>query len=96
MWEKRRGFTSPPLPYARVLPLPIEPVSQWTIPEKNKQGGGGLRANLFETPLEILDFSFTPENSKQNKASPVAIPQNCVTPHEILRPKTKTTPGYST
>ena len=30
MWEKRRGFTS----HARVLAA-IEPVSQWTIPDKN-------------------------------------------------------------
>ena len=40
MWDKR-GFTTP---HAGVLP-PIEPVSQWTIPQKKKNrvevGGGG-------------------------------------------------------
>ena len=34
MWEKRTGFT----PHAEVLP-PIEPVSHWTIPEKDQTGG---------------------------------------------------------
>ena len=36
MWEKRRGSTF----HAGVLP-PIEPVSQWTIPEKKTKWGGG-------------------------------------------------------
>ena len=34
MWEKRRGFT----PNGGMLP-PVEPVSQWTIPEKKQTGG---------------------------------------------------------
>ena len=84
MLEKRRGFT----PHAGVFP-PIEPVSQWTIAEKKNRGEGGLRTNVFENPLEFLGFSFTAGDSKQNKASPVEIPQNCVTPTKILRPKTK-------
>ena len=76
MWEKRRV-----LPPCRGCSPPIEPVSQWTIPEKNQTGGGGLRTNFFENPLEFLGFCFNHGNSKQNKASPVEIPQNCVTPH---------------
>ena len=74
IWEKR-VFT----PYAGVLP-PIEPVFLWTIPEKKQTGRRGLRTNFFENLLEFLGFSFTPGNSKQDKASPIEIPQNCVTP----------------
>ena len=39
----------------------------------------GLRTYFFETPHEIFRF-FTPENSRQNKTSPLEIPQSCVTP----------------
>ena len=80
MWEKRRGFTS----HARVLAA-VEPVSQWTIPEKNggNREGGGLRTNFFENPLGFLGFCFNPANSKQNKASPKEIPQNCYTPQKF-------------
>ena len=79
MREKRRGFT----PHTGVFP-PIEPVSQWTIAEKKtNRGEGGLRTNFFENPLEFLGFSFTAGNSKQSKASPVEIPQNCVNPQKF-------------
>ena len=44
MWQKRRGFTPPP--DAGVLP-PIEPVSQWTILDKNQTGGRGVEDKLF-------------------------------------------------
>ena len=64
---------------------PIEPLSQWTIPEKKQTGEGGSRKNFFENPLEFLGFSFTPENSKQNKTSPVETPQNCVTLHRNFK-----------
>ena len=71
-------------PHAGVLP-PIEPVSQWTFQRKTKQQGGWLRTNLFENPLEFFGFFFTPGNSKENKASPAEIPENCVsyTPHKF-------------
>ena len=55
--------------------------------KKNKQGR--LRTYFFEppppcqagctAPLEFLGFYFTPGNSRQNKASPLETPQNCVT-----------------
>ena len=47
---------------------------------KKQTGRRGLRTNFFENLLEFLGFSFTPGNSKQDKASPIEIPQNCVTP----------------
>ena len=50
MWEKKRDFT----PHAGVLPLPIMPVSQSTIPEINQTEG------LLETPNKT---SFSPRNS---------------------------------
>ena len=66
-------------------PPPIEPVSQWAIPENTKQGGEVVEDKLLKTPWELLGFSFTPGNSKQNKASPVEIPQNCVTSHRNFK-----------
>ena len=43
----------------------------------------------------FLVFHFNLRNSRQNKASPLETPHNCVTPFRILMPKTKT-PGNST
>ena len=71
-------------PHAGVHP-PIEPVSQWTIPEKNKkEGRRWLRTYFFENPLEFLGFCFTPENSKQNKASHLEAPQNSFKPPQKI------------
>ena len=42
----------------------IKPVSQWTILQKNKHGGGGgagFRTYFFESPMEFLGFCFTPK-----------------------------------
>ena len=33
---------------------------------------------FFENPLEFFIFIFTPGNSRQKKAQPLDIPQNCV------------------
>ena len=47
--------------------------------KKSKQGG--LRINFFEPPPPpefFIFFFFTPGNSRQNKAQPLDIPQNCV------------------
>ena len=44
-----RGFYA----HAGVLPPSVEPVWQWIIPEKTKQGEGGLRTNLFENPWDF-------------------------------------------
>ena len=50
----------------------------WAIPEKT-QTGGGLRIYFFEKPpWNFSLFYFTPGNSRQNKAQPQDIPQNCV------------------
>ena len=67
------------------VPPSTEPVSQRTIPEKNLTKGGGLRTDFFEKPLKVLGFSFTLGNSKQNKASTVETPQNCVTLHRYFK-----------
>ena len=58
MWEKRRGFT----PHEDVPPSPppIEPVSQWTIAEKNKRGKGEIENKDFWKPLGILRFLLYP------------------------------------
>ena len=59
---------------------------QWTISEKNKQTGGW--GHTFEKNPGIFKFCFTPGNSRQIKLHPTQeTPQNCVTPPEILRPK---------
>ena len=51
--------------------------TQWAIPEKSLTGG--LRTYFFEKPPGIFHFFyFNPGNSKQNKASSLEIPQNCV------------------
>ena len=47
--------------------------------QKGEGGGGRLRTNFFENPLGFLGFCFNPGNSKQNKASPKEISQNCAT-----------------
>ena len=48
---------------------------------------------------DIFFFNFIPGNSRENKAQPLNIPQNCITvrsdPLEIPRPKAKI-PGNST
>ena len=48
---------------------------------KKSNGRRGSRADFFEKPLEFLGFCFNHGNSEQNKASPVEIPQNYVTPN---------------
>ena len=60
---EKKGFRAPPHLKAGVLP-PIEPVSQWTIPQKktNRVGGGGrVRTYFFEKHLEFLGLCFTPK-----------------------------------
>ena len=63
-------------PHAGVHP-PIEPVSQWTIPEKNQKGGAQV--------VEGILFCFTSENFEQNKASVLETLQNCVTPYRNFK-----------
>ena len=47
--------------------------------KKSKQGGGGVEDSytFLKTPAGIFHF-FTSGNSRQNKARPLNIPQNCV------------------
>ena len=45
---------------------------------RTKQGRGGFRIHLFYPPWKFSFFYFTPGNSKQNKAQPLDIPQDCV------------------
>ena len=51
-------------------------VTKWAIPEKIETGE--LRIYFFETPGTFHFFYFTSGNSRQNKAQPLDIPQNCV------------------
>ena len=44
--------------------------------EKNQQGG--WRHTFLKTPWKFLFLYFIPGNSRQNKAPPLEIPQNCV------------------
>ena len=48
--QEKRGF----IPQAGVL-HPIDPVSQWTVPEKKKHGGGGggWGKTFFENSLNF-------------------------------------------
>ena len=52
--------------YTGVLP-PIEPVSQWTIPEKNPNGEGGLmtipKRRSKRRPWKFQKKGFTQRNS---------------------------------
>ena len=62
----------------------------WAIPEITKQWRkGGLRTQaLFEIKAWNFKVSyFTPGNSRQNKASPLEIPQNFVTSLENYETK---------
>ena len=58
---------------------------QGYFPLLSQYHNGGLRTNFVENPLEFLGFCFTPGISKQYKASPAEIPQNCVTPHRNFK-----------
>ena len=47
--------------------------------KKSKQGGGGWGYTFLEKkPWNFSFLYFTPGNSRQNKAQPLEIPQNCV------------------
>ena len=74
--------------YTGVL-SPIEPVSQWTIPEKNPNGEGGVDNNskkkIKKKALEI----------PKRRLHPKKFHKTVLHPSEVLRAKTKT-PGYST
>ena len=51
-------------------------VTKWAIPEKIETG---VEDMLFWNPWNFsFFFYFTPGNSRQNKAQPLDIPQNCV------------------
>ena len=57
---------------------------KWAIPEKiQTEPCLGLRIYrvedffFLETPLEFFIFYFIPRNSRQNRAQPLNIPQNC-------------------
>ena len=76
MWEKSRGFYL----HAGVL-SPYWASITMDYCRKNQT----LRTNFYENPLEFLGFGFTPGNSKQIKATPVKIPQNCVTPNRNFK-----------
>ena len=65
--------------------------SACAIPEKIR----GLRIYSFENLPGVFIFYFTPGNSRQNKAQSLDIPQNCVRPFEIPRPKTKTSGNFT-
>ena len=58
-------------------------IHYWLFQKKNRKGEGGggrgLRPYFFlENPLEFFSFHFTSVNSRENKAPPLEIPQNCV------------------
>ena len=65
-------------PYGKLYKLFLQKsINKWAIPEKKLTGG--LRTYL------ILCFYFPPGNFRKNKASPLEIPQNFVTPLRNLK-----------
>ena len=48
-------------------------------------GEGGWRQTSLKTPWNFEIFYFIPGNSRQNKASPLETPENCVTPPRIFK-----------
>ena len=52
-------------------------IEKWAIPEKIQTGG--IKDIIFwKNPWNFSFFYFIPGNSRQNKAQPLDIPQNCV------------------
>ena len=63
----------------------------WLFWRKSKRWGVGLRTYIFwKKSCKFLVSFFPSVNSRQNKALPMEIPQNCVYPLQIARPKLKT------
>ena len=58
--------------------------------QKKNQTGQVEDIRFRKAPWNIYICHFTPLNSRQKKLSPLGILQNCVTPLEIPRLKTKT------
>ena len=64
------------------------------------EGGGGWGYTFLNSPCKFSIYDFTLRNSRENKLSPLEIPQNCVTPlgNSLVgwNSKTKTHGGNST